>query len=246
MIELSKTDGVAVLTMNRPAQRNAMSAGLVQALIEAFSQLNGDAEVRAIVLAGAGSGFCADSDIRGLVGMSPAERQNFEAESGRLARLLGTLAPPVIAAVGGFAIGGGMTLATSCDLIVSERSAKWSLPEVPIGLFPAWGLASVVHRVGRVVAKRLAYGVDVLSGEEAYRLGLVDYIVEQNAGERALELARELAKLPAQQGKFVKEYFATNATVGDEAADFAANNLFMRSTVTEEAQASFKKFSAKG
>ena len=152
MLTLNTAEGVALLTMNRPAQRNAMSAELVQGLIEAFTALDTDPEVRVVILTGAGNGFCAGSDLAGLAGMDAAGRQNFEAASGWLARLISALSKPVVAAVDGFAIGGGLTLATACDLVVSQRSAKWSLPEVPIGLFPAWGMAPVVDRVGRPAA----------------------------------------------------------------------------------------------
>jgi enoyl-CoA hydratase/carnithine racemase len=242
MIEIEVKDGIARLEMNRPAQRNAMSAALVAGLIEAFTQLSGDSTVRAIILSGAGRGFCAGSDLGGLAAMDAAGRRQFEAESGRLARLIGMLPQPVIAAVAGFAIGGGMTLATSCDLIVSEADAKWALPEVPIGLFPAWGIASVVQRVGRPVAKRLSWGIETLSGAQAYDIGLVDYVVETNSHEKAGEIAAQLAALPAVQAGFVKEYFAVTRTAGDEEADAAANGLFMRSTLTAEAAASFIKF----
>jgi enoyl-CoA hydratase/carnithine racemase len=245
MIEIEVKDGVARLEMNRPAQRNAMSAELVAGLIDAFIRLGGDPAVRAMILAGAGRGFCAGSDLGGLAAMDAAGRRQFEAESGRLARLIGTLPQPVIAAVDGFAIGGGMTLATSCDLIVSEAAAKWALPEVPIGLFPAWGIASVVHRVGRPVAKRLSWGIETLSGTEAYDIGLVDYLVDSNSRLKAAEIAAQLAALPAAQAGFVKEYFAATRAAGDEEADAAANNFFIRATITEEAAASFKKFGAR-
>jgi enoyl-CoA hydratase/carnithine racemase len=245
MINVEIKDGVAWVEMNRPAQRNAMSAALVAGLIEIFTQLGGDPAVRAMVLAGAGRGFCAGSDLAGLAAMEEAGRRQFEAESGRLARLLGTLTQPVIAAVDGFAIGGGMTLATSCDLIVSDATAKWALPEVPIGLFPAWGIASVVHRVGRPVAKRLSWGIETLSGTEAYDIGLVDYLVDANARAKAGEIAGKLAALPATQAGFVKEYFAATRAAGDEEADGAANSLFLRAASTAEAAASFEKFGLK-
>jgi enoyl-CoA hydratase/carnithine racemase len=138
-----------------------------------------------------------------------------------------------------------MTLATSCDLIVSEAAAKWALPEVPIGLFPAWGIASVVHRVGRPVAKRLSWGIETLSGADAYDIGLVDYVVERTSREKAGEIATQLAALPAAQAGFVKEYFAATRAAGDEEADAAANNFFIRATMSEAAAASFKKFGLK-
>ncbi|GLR68181.1 enoyl-CoA hydratase [Acidocella aquatica] len=244
MLTLNTADGMALLTMNRPAQRNAMSSELVRRMIEAFDTLDAAPEVRVVILTGAGNGFCAGSDLGGLAEMSAAQRRNFEAESGRLARLISALGKPVIAAVDGFAIGGGLTLAAACDLTVSQRDAKWSLPEVPIGLFPAWGLAAVVDRVGRPVAKRLSFGMEVLNGEEAHRLGLVDYLVETNSLARAYEIAARLAGLPAMQTGLVKEYFAHDPRDG-ETSDLLANRLFMRAALTGEAQAAFRKFASK-
>lgn len=129
---------VALVTLQRAARRNAMSDELVRGLIDAFASLEDNPDTRAIILTGSGSGFCAGSDLGELARMEQSARQMFEAQSGRMARLLGELSKQSIAAVHGYAIGGGMTLATSCDLVVAEGSAKWSLPEVPIGLFPAW------------------------------------------------------------------------------------------------------------
>ena len=77
-------------------------------------------------------------------------------------------------------MGGGLTLAAACDIVLTEADAKWSLPEVPVGLFPAWGLDAVVRRVGVPAARRLAWGIDTLSGREAHALGLADEIVEGN------------------------------------------------------------------
>jgi enoyl-CoA hydratase/carnithine racemase len=244
MLTLNSADGIAVLTMNRPAQRNAMSDELVHALIDTFTELDANTDIRAVILTGNGNGFCAGSDLGELARMSCAERQNFEAASGRLARQISALSKPVVAAVEGFAIGGGMTLATSCDLIVSQRFAKWSLPEVPIGLFPAWGLASVVDRVGRPVARRLSFGVEVLTGDDAYRLGLVDFLVETDCLSKAREIAGQLAGLPSLQSSLVKEYFALNFLAGED-SDHMANRLFMRATLTGVAEASFRKFAAK-
>jgi enoyl-CoA hydratase/carnithine racemase len=243
MIQVSEDGGVAKLTMDRPAQRNAMSSELVAGLIAAALELDVSETVRAIVLTGAGNGFCAGSDLAGLAGMSADERSDFEAESGKLARLLGSLSKPVVAAVKGFAIGGGLTLATACDVVVTEPAARWSLPETPIGLFPAWGLAPVVERVGKVRARRLAYGIDTLTGVEAHRIGLADDLAEGDVLEAALEIARRLAVLPPVSAGCVKDYFFGDAR-GEE-ADKLANRLFMRTTMTEAAEASFRKFGAK-
>lgn len=245
MIKIDIDQKIAVITMDRPAQRNAMSNGLVQALLESFLKLDLDQNISAMVLTGSGSGFCAGSDLSGLALMNAAERQMFEADSGRMARLIGRLTKPVIAAVDGYAIGGGMTLATSCDIVVSQRSAKWTLAEVPIGLFPAWGIESVTDRVGRPVAKRLAWGIDTLTGEEALKLGLADFTVDASALPSALEIATKLSALPPLQSSFVKEYFLVTGATCNEKGDVVANDLFMQSTKTDFANDCFHRFRSK-
>ena len=239
MIKVITTDGVAHVTLERPEQRNAMSADLVAGLIDAFEQLSADEAVGAVVLSGSGRGFCAGSDLAGLARMSAVERSVFEAESGRVARMIQRLAVPVVAGVKGFAIGGGLTLAVGCDVVVTNPAAKWSLPEAPIGLFPAWGLGLVVDRIGVPAARRLSWGIDTLSGEEAVRIGLADKLAEDPVAE-ALSIAAQLAGVPRAQARAVKAYFSS-AHVGEE-ADWTANRIFMTMTETPEAQASFRKY----
>ena len=137
-------------------------------------------------------------------------------------------------------MGGGLTLAAACDIVLTEADAKWSLPEVPVGLFPAWGLDAVVRRVGVPAARRLAWGIDTLSGREAHALGLADEIVEGNVLSVAMERARAIAGLPSVQAQAVKRFFSTYCE--DEAADIAANSLFMEMTKTAEADATFRRF----
>lgn len=233
-------EGVAILTMNRPEQRNALSTGLVAALIEATENAGQDKAVRVILLNGAGNGFCAGSDLAELATMNAAGRQVFEADSGRAARMLGHLSKPVLAAVHGFAVGGGLTLATSCDIVVTGPNAKWSLPEVPIGLFPAWGLASVATRVGSSLAKRLAWGIETLTGTEAQRIGLADHLAETDVFAETLSRAKQLAALATGPAAAVKTYFLLGAA--GEAADIRANRLFCDAAAAPEAAATFKKF----
>jgi enoyl-CoA hydratase/carnithine racemase len=234
---------VEIISLNRPGRKNAMSMAMVNSLIDVLSAIEDDRDVRAVVLAGEGTGFCAGSDLGGLANMDACGRRTFEAASGRVARMISQCSKPVLAAVHGFAIGGGLTLATACDIVLSDLSAKWSLPEVPVGLFPAWGLGSVVRRAGVTSARRLSWGIDTLDGRGAQASGLADEVVEGNVLAIACERARALAALPYAQAQAVKHYFA--AYCADEAADIAANRLFIEMTGSPEAGATFRRFGPK-
>ena len=238
-LHLEQAGPVAQVILSRPDQRNAMSPALMAELTDCLTRFDHDPAVRVIVISGAGRGFCAGSDLAALAAMDSAGKHAFEAASGKLARMIWALETPVIAAVAGFAIGGGLTLATSCDLVVTAPAAKWSLPEVPIGLFPAWGIDSVVIRTGKQRARRLCWGIDTLDRTGAADFGLADMVADDPLAT-ALDLADRLAALPPESARAVKRYFAP---VGPgEAEDTAANALFTGCCETPEATASFTRF----
>lgn len=228
---------VATIALNRPERRNAMSGALVAELTAEFQRLDAVESVRAIVLRGEGGGFCAGSDLAHLASLDAFGKGEFEARSGEAAELIRTLDTPVVAAVHGFAIGGGLTLAAACDIVVTAPTAKWALPEVPIGLFPAWGLASVERRVGETRARRLSYGIDTLDGTAAVAWGLADELAEEPL-VRAHELAAALAALPRPQSAFVKHYFSS-----PDRADPLARDLFDAAVATEVGAATVVRFS---
>ena len=242
-IRTERRNDIFHVTLDRPAQRNAMSDALVAELINAIHAFETDDGGRAMVLSGGGNGFCAGSDLRGLAAMNAAQQSAFEEASGRVARMLTDCPKPVVAAVHGFAVGGGFTLAIAADIVVTEAAAKWSLPEVPIGLFPAWGLGAVERRCGVTAARRLSWGIDTLDGAEAVRVGLADVLAEGEALGTAFEIATRLAALPQAQARAVKTYFAGRSD--DAAADARANHAFMATIPTAEAQASFVRFGGK-
>lgn len=230
--------GLVVVELDRPERRNAMSPAMVASLL---ALLRGDIarEAGAIVIHGAGTGFCAGSDLSHLAAMSPGQRSEFEADCGLLSRLMTAFPRPILCAVHGFAIGGGLTLAAAADIVVTTPDARWSLPEVPIGLFPAWGLAPVARRTGAPRARQLSWGIDTLDGQTAQSWGLVDR-TDESPLNLALALAGKLAALPHDQVAAVKDYFAVDRD-GEE-ADRHANRLFLTAGLSAEGQASFARF----
>lgn len=131
-----------------------------------------------------------------------------EADTAAIARRIGVLGKPVIAAVEGFALGGGFILAASCDVVVTAENTRWHLPEVPNGWLPPWGLGALVARVGPTKARLLTWGAEPIDGTEALRLGVADYGAP--AGEalaRAIALAEKLAALPREAVASTKRFF---------------------------------------
>lgn len=234
---------VAVLTIQRPSRRNALSDALVTNLRQILAELDADSAVGAIVLTGQAPGFCAGSDLKELGSMSLDEMCAHEARTATACREIAMLHKPVIAAVEGFALGGGFVLAASCDVAVTGRSTRWNLPEVEIGWIPPWGIEAVVDRVGRSRARQLVWGGRPFDGEEAARFGLADHVTDDGAAlERAIELANVYAKLPKEAIAATKLYFATHGTRDAESGDLLASHMFKDNCRHAIAQATLKKF----
>ena len=179
-LETTLSQGVAVIWLNRPEIRNAMSVALISELTDAVSSAADDPDVRAIVLAGRGSAFCAGADLNWVKAAStygPAENQ---ADALKLAELLRTIAEapkPTVARVHGPAYAGGMGLMTACDIAVASFEARFCLTEVRIGLLPAMISPYVIRAMGERAASRYFLTAEVFDAAEAYRLGMVQELV---------------------------------------------------------------------
>jgi enoyl-CoA hydratase len=195
-LEISRVDGVLRLTLNRPAQLNAMTAELSDALAHEIEQATGD-DVRLVVLAGAGGSFSAGADISGAnaheqFDVSALDRAN------RLIRAITRLDKPVLAAVNGVAAGVGCSMALACDVVVASESASFLLAFARIGLMPDGGAtATVAASIGRARAMRMALLAEPMSGREAYDAGLVSHLTDDDAFDTVVEdLVRRLAAGP--------------------------------------------------
>jgi enoyl-CoA hydratase/carnithine racemase len=234
---------VVVLRMHRPARRNALSSALVAHLDAALDRAALDPGVRAVVLAGAPPGFCAGSDLKELAGLPHGGVLRHEADTARVARAVQRIPVPVIAAVEGFALGGGFLLATACDVVVSAADARWHLPEARLGWVPPWGLESLVTRAGPAAAKMLAWGDQPRTGADLYRLGVVDEVTEPDGAlDRACAWAGRLAALPAHAVASTKHALADAVAGRAEAVDATTMRLFgedYRSDAARSAVAAF-------
>ncbi len=226
-VTLDIDEGVACLTLNRPARRNAMDRALIDELRQSLLQADRDDAVHAILLAGAGKGFCAGSDLKYIGALGIEDMARFEQDTGDVGRLMGLISKPIVAAVETFAIGGGFILAACCDVVVAGRASRWSLPEVPHGWLTPWGLNALVQRVGRVRARNLCFCLETLDGAQAVAIGLADQLADDGqAHAHALALARRLAQLPPAAVVATKRFFAGGIMRDAEIMDVQANLLF--------------------
>ncbi|BBB97298.1 MULTISPECIES: enoyl-CoA hydratase/isomerase family protein [Bradyrhizobium] len=242
-VSVEKRNGVAIIMLQRSARRNSMDRPLVDGVKAALLELDRNDDVGAVVLAGTAPGFCAGSDLKFIGRLELEAMGRFEQECGDLGRLIGYLAKPVVAAVEKFAIGGGLTLATSCDVVVAGRSSVFSLPEVPHGWLTPWGIRSLVARVGLVKARLLCFCLEALNSEDARAIGIVDYCCEDGeALTRAIAIAEKLAQLPRPAVRATKRFFSNYLMEDAEAMDFEANRLFLENCRETPAQATLDKF----
>jgi enoyl-CoA hydratase len=189
VLHAEREHGVMTITLNRPAKRNALSPALMDALAEAFARADSDPEVRAVIVLGEGPAFCAGMDLA-------AFRDGFRPDvDGPGFPFRAVPAKPVIAAVDGPAVAGGLELVLACDIVVATPRATFGLPEVRLGLVAAGGgMFRLPLRCGGAAMEMLLTG-DPVTAEEAHRLGVVHRVVE--AGEHAAEAGRIAQRIAA-------------------------------------------------
>jgi enoyl-CoA hydratase len=172
-------DRIAIITINRPDKLNALNRDTVAELENAFEQVAARDEIRAAILTGAGEkAFVAGADIRELAALTPAEAQRTSQRGQRLLRRIELMRKPVVAAVNGFALGGGLELAMACTIRIAAPEAKLGQPEVKLGIIPGYGGTQRLPRlVGRGRALELLISGDTIDVGEAFRIGLVNYVV---------------------------------------------------------------------
>jgi len=198
-------DGLAVVRLHRPEVRNALSMELRRELAACFQELGADAAVRGIVLTGGPECFAAGADLRALVEATPVELMLRDTHL--LWRALAECPSPVVAAVNGYALGGGCELAMHADMIVAGEGASFGQPEVRVGIMPgAGGTRRLTRAVGKFKAMKLLLTGEPVTAREAEAMGLVTEVVpDDQVLERALALARKVARLPPLAVRQIKE-----------------------------------------
>lgn len=211
MVAVSRSGGVCTVKINRPDKLNAMNSDVARELISVFEDLDHDDGLRAIILTGEGSkAFSAGADISYMSKISPDESVEYAKLGQKLTSTVELVRHPTIAAVNGFALGGGCELALSCDIRIAADTARMGQPEVTIGIPPGWGGTQRLMRiVGVANAKELVYRGNMIPADEALRIGLVNKVVPPDS------LIEEAEKMAAQ--------IASNSAMGVRMSKTAIN-----------------------
>jgi enoyl-CoA hydratase len=222
LIRVDREEAVAVVTVDRQEALNALDVATLTELRDRLRDIAGDDGVRAVVLTGAGEkAFVAGADIKYMSGLDVEGAKAWGALGHEAGRLLETMPKPTIAAVNGFALGGGCELALACDIRYAASGAKLGQPEVNLGIIPGWGGTQRLARVcGLGIAKELIFTGRIVAAEEALRIGLVNAVHDP-----VVEKARETAVLLAAKSPIalrVMKRLANRALGGDHAANLDA------------------------
>jgi len=197
LVTTSKSDGICTVKINRPDKLNAMNMDVAKELIKTFETLGKDDNIKVIILTGEGEkAFSAGADIEYMSKISPDESVEYAKLGQLVTSTVELVKQPTIAAVNGFALGGGCELAMSCDIRLAADTAKLGQPEVTIGILPGWGGTQRLMRiVGIAKAKELVYTGRMINAEEAKEIGLVNHVYPlASLQEEALKMAQAIAK----------------------------------------------------
>ena len=196
MITTSKDEGVCIVKINRPTKLNAMNIDVAKEIISTFQQLDKDDSVRVIVLTGEGDkAFSAGADIEYMSKISADESEVYAKLGQEVTATIENVSKPTIAAVNGFALGGGCEVAMSCDIRIASENARMGQPEVTIGIPPGWGGTQRLMRiVGVAKAKELVYTGKMIKAAEAKEIGLVNNVVPlESLMDEVMSMAKTIA-----------------------------------------------------
>lgn len=218
--------GVGLIRLNRPEVLNALNRRVMESLVEATRDL--ETQVQAIVLTGNERAFAAGADIKEMADASAIEM--YKRDQFRIWDALKKVKIPMIAAVSGYALGGGCELAMLCDMIIASETAQFGQPEIKIGVMPgAGGTQRLTRIVGKAIAMEMILTGRFISAQRAYQLGLVNKVVPVEIYlEEAIQLAREIASMPPLAVKMAKEaILKAYETSLEEGLQFERKNFYL-------------------
>ncbi len=235
-VELEKKGAIGIITMNRPEALNALNDQVLQDLSDVLDQVETDPEILVAVVTGAGRSFVAGADIGQMSGFTAVEGKAFGAYGNGVFLKLENLSKPTIAAVNGFALGGGCELSMSCDIRLASEKAKFGQPEVGLGITPGFGGTQRLARiVGPGMAKQMIYTARNIKADEALRIGLVNAVYPQEELMAAAEkMAAGIAKNAPIAVRNCKKAINDGLEVGMDEAIVIEEKLFGDCFETED------------
>ncbi|HEY8563953.1 MAG TPA: enoyl-CoA hydratase-related protein [Beijerinckiaceae bacterium] len=238
-------DGVALVRLNRPGARNALSPAMRERLAAVFRELAADESVRCVVLAGSEKVFAAGADVKAMAEMTASGMMLRGSE--RTWAPLKDFPKPLIAAVNGWALGGGCELAMHADIIVAGEGAKFGQPEIKVGIIPgAGGTQRLTRAVGKFKAMKILLTGEPVTAREAEAMGLVSEVVpDDEVLERALNLARSIAVLPPIAARKIKELVLAGADLALDSALLMERQAFQLMFDTADQKEGMRAFAEK-
>lgn len=190
---LGEKSKIGILTIHRPEALNALNKTVITELKMQVAELESKRDVRALIITGSGEkAFVAGADIREMEDLTPVQARELSLQGQQLFQKIEDLPMPVLGAVNGFALGGGLELALACDFLIASQKAKWGLPEVGLGLIPGYGGTQRLSRVvGKSLAKRVALSGEIFTAEQGLRWGLFADVVSP---EELMPTAKKIAE----------------------------------------------------
>ena len=236
---------VTTLTMNRPQARNALSQGMLRALLDAFIEVSTDEAVRVVILAGTGPGFCAGHDLKEIKAQNYSRNytEQLFADCAELMQTIIRLPKPVIAQVHGIATAAGAQLVASCDLAISSQEARYATPGVNIGLFCSTPMVALSRNLSNKHAMQMLLTGDLIDAQNAYRMGLVNEVVDaEELGTKTMELAQKIASKSPLTVAIGKEAYYRQAELPlSEAYDYT-KEVMVRNLEARDAQEGISAF----
>lgn len=237
-------EGIRIVTLNRPQELNSLNSELLSELDFAMADAAGDSQIKVIIITGAGKAFAAGADISQMAEMNAVEGKSFGAFGSDVFRRIETLNKPVIAAVNGYALGGGCELAMACDIRIGSSKAKVGQPETNLGITPGF---SGTQRLARIVgigrAKEMIYTGDPIAAEEAYRIGLFNKVTEPDQLlDTALQMAGKIAAKAPLAVQYAKEAVNQGTETDIDTGIALEANLFGMCFSTQDQKEGMKAF----
>ena len=243
-IHYEKKDHIGILTIDRPEALNALNSTVITELEQVIGEVEGDGALLGLILTGAGRSFVAGADIGEQQPLDLAGGRKWGQRGSALMRRIEKLEIPTIAAVNGFALGGGCELALSCDIILASEKAKFGQPEVGLGITPGFsGTQRLPRRVGTARAKELIFSGRMVKADEAERMGLVNAIcAPEELMDKAMEMAQSFAKNAPIAVKYAKACIDRGMQMDMDDGIALENELFAMCFATADQKEGMKAF----